>query len=1010
MSVEWHRSEPNSSNFKKIAVDFMPAYNVGVLFFMEFRSASAMNSSKLVSMLSYNHTSLIFSIQSNEQPTLDENLIISSKVSLTSNNRLYMNIRDNVLRIKLKSARKWYNHHFHISIDVKNLLFGGAEDFSLYHQFPVRSYFVGRVTHFSMRQDCVSIMERNKLNSSQAVVQDNCTIPGPPFVEFNALSQPLVSVMVRPSTHLKVNFKMATKQCTGEILCLSGGSFKLGLSTSKFITTIVNSSDHSAVCTSDGLIDQSKWIDVMITYINDTVRYFINNKESGSCRLDLGTVNFTGTLMVSADKDTSVPFVGYVSYLHWDDSEINLMSLAKAKQESLCVGIGPANCNSAGFNATFAPSCSTCMLDDLPIHWGVFAISVQSNLTVTEGRQGTVTHNQFSLSYPGSQCLTDTSLHRLYKSINFNLQEPYPAHGTLEPTKFTFEDVYIDKVHYDHSGSEEKSDVIHLLAQVHCGLTRLFAKSVTLFIDVSPTNDIPRVEMRNIYMVIGTRLLITQEMFSISDEDTLLEDVLCTAAIVGQVDAPTGQFEWADKPGYRITDPFNQYDINAGRIFLRLFLNATGRSYIAVTVNDGNRNNHFRYEVNGISGKVMVMENKSVEMVENHNVSIDLVAYTNFAYQVTVTYVLTSFPKFGQLLRVLNQSALEKNPSHFSQSDIDNEKLFYSHTVPVENATEDCFTFQLMVDDFEGDKGTYCVIILPQDHLPKLVLNMTIPQNVTLLEGKEKLISHNDLIITSGLKPPSGEIEPLPNDVTILLLFMEVPKYGNLYLNNSNGTKIVVGNSNISLDQFMAGLLVYDHEIEEEHDDSFRIKLIAQNYSHLLIQSPPIISMEYVVSIDVTPINNKYPQIQIYSLVLTEGSHGHLTSDIINITDADRPVEDLTVYVSPKVAFNGHFASQKNTSVAISRFSVKEIIKGQIVFKHELGKELEEDYELVVSDGLHNSSSVRHYSCNTFCILCVDCVCVCVCSCVHACMCAFSCACMYVRTHVCMCVCVCALV
>ena len=84
MSVEWDRRDQNSTNYKKITVEFTPTYNVGVLFFMEFHSSSAINSSKLVSMLSYNHTSLIFSIQSSGQSTLDENLIISDAVSLTS--------------------------------------------------------------------------------------------------------------------------------------------------------------------------------------------------------------------------------------------------------------------------------------------------------------------------------------------------------------------------------------------------------------------------------------------------------------------------------------------------------------------------------------------------------------------------------------------------------------------------------------------------------------------------------------------------------------------------------------------------------------------------------------------------------------------------------------------------------------------------------------------------------------------------------------------------------------
>lgn len=963
-SVDWERNELNSS-FRKITFDFKPTYEVGVLFFIKFHlnGASAGNGSSLISMLSYNG-SLIFSIQPKGQPALHKDSVISNSLSFKKL-KLSLHIRNNMLRIKVK---KWHTFPFKGNVDVKNLLFGGVRNFTTYDRFPVRKYFVGTLTNFNMGQNCISVVERNELTGAQAVVHDNCTQAVSSFVEFNALSLPLASVAVQPTTNLRVNFTIAAKHCMGEILYLNG-RFMVALSANKLVTNITNSLGHSAVCISNDVIDRSRWINVIITYINDTVKYFINDMESGGCHVDLGTVNFTGTLIVGG-------FIGYLRHLYWDNSEINLVGLAATEQQS-CVGIGPVSCGSGGFNTTYPPSCPACTLRDLPIHWSTFDVSVQSNLTVNENSRVTIKSNNFMLSY-GSQCLTDQNLQRLWRDINFTVQKPNPAYGKLDHTSFSFENLYKDEVHYNHLGAEEKSDVINLLVQIRCGTKILYEKSVKMYIHVSPINDYPELRLSSISMVIGTRKVITRKVIEMSDTDTPLQRVRCVQNKVGKNGAITGQFEWANKPGYRITESFDQDDIDDGRIVLWLFLNATGISKVALTVSDGIVENYGNLNVRGSrDGKIMSMTNELEKVVENRNVSIDkfhLVAGTNFVtsfgYQKSpvVSFVLKNFPKYGELLLVHNASFVERNVSHFTQDHIHNGVLFYSHNVHVQNSTRDCFTFKLMVDDFEGDSDTFCVDILIEDHLPKLILNMTIPQNITLLEGGEKLITNEDLNITSGLKLLNGQINAsLPDDVIILILFIEPPKYGNLYLNSIN--KKVVGGSNISLDQLMAGLLVYDHEEEEEHQDRFRVKIIAQNFSHLPIHSLPVSSMEYVVFLDITPVNNKYPIIQIYkNLDVTEGLFVYLTTDTINITDADRPVENLTVYIIPEVGFNGYFATRDNYSVAISEFSVNQMIEGQIIFKHHLGKELEEGYTLVVSDGLHNSSSVRQYNCIVCCV------------------------------------------
>ena len=944
---------------------------------MEFQSKGASaNSSNLISALSLNASSILWS-KPKKQPNQNGVIPISS-ISSTSDNSVSIHIRNNILRIRA-NGEKWRIHNFKGYIDVKSLLFGGAKDFIAYNSLPVRNYFVGTLTNFTMGQDCIGVVESNKPSSSQAIVQGNCRTAVPSFIEFNALSRPLPAVTVQPTTHLRVNFTIATKHCVGEILHLKGGSFVVELSASKFNTTITNSSGHSATCTTGKVIELSRWINVMVTYINNTVRYFINDEESGSCYIDLGTVNFTGTMIIGASNNMSASFIGHLRHLYWDNSEINLIGLAMTEEES-CVGIGPIGCGSVGFNTTFSPSCAICALRDFPIHWATFDVSVQSNLTVFENNKNTTPNNGFMLSYGGSQCLTNMNMEKLRKSIKFTLLEP-PAYGKFNRT-FTLEDVSKGGVYYYHSGREEEIDVIDLRVQVHCGTSLLYEKSLKMYVHINPINDHPDVSFQRmpLSIIVGTRRIITQSVIQMSDVDTSLDFVRCIDSKVEQNGTTTGQFEWADKPGYKITEPFYQHHIDDSMIVLRLFLKSVGLSKVALTIYDGNKLNFKNFEVSGdTGGRIMLITNNSAKVVENGTVSIDnffLDAHTNFItdyqyeYPVLVTYVLTSFPKYGELSVAHNQSFMERNVSNFTQFDIDNKLLSYSHIVHVQNSTKDCFNFKLKVDEFEGQNDEFCVTILIEDHLHKLVLNVTIPQqSISLREGEEKLITNDDLVITSGLEL-NGQLKPLPSDIIILIQILEPPKYGNLYLNTSNGTERVVKGSNVSLTQLESGILVYGHEVHEEHRDSFKIQMIAQNFSPLLIQSPPISSMEYVVSVNVTAINNKFPLIQVYKDInIIEGSYEYLTTSIVNITDADRPAENLTVYVTPKVPFNGHFAKLDNYSVAISHFSVNQMINREIVFKHYLGNKLEGSYMFVVSDGLHNSSSVSQYSC-MFCLAC----------------------------------------
>ena len=120
--MEWPKLKKNK--LAELVVEFQPISSTGVLFFMEF----ILSDRNLISMLSYQNSSLQLSVKKSLKKEVVTNFVNSTVVSYNSTNILSLRVIRNELQIKLNNGT-WHPYTLqprsHV-IRVKDLLIGGA--------------------------------------------------------------------------------------------------------------------------------------------------------------------------------------------------------------------------------------------------------------------------------------------------------------------------------------------------------------------------------------------------------------------------------------------------------------------------------------------------------------------------------------------------------------------------------------------------------------------------------------------------------------------------------------------------------------------------------------------------------------------------------------------------------------------------------------------------------------------------------------------------------------------
>ena len=181
------------------------------------------------------------------------------------------------------------------------------------------------------------------------------------------------------------------------------------------------------------------------------------------------------------------------------------------------------------------------------------------------------------------------------------------------------------------------------------------------------------------------------------------------------------------------------------------------------------------------------------------------------------------------------------------------------------------------------------------------------------------------------------------------------PAYGVLML---NGQSLLSGT--FTLKDLQSNSLLYQHDGSEEHSDviHFHVEATTVERTELRIHPPNMIGG--TLSISISPVNNHEPVVNaVNDISPLEGKFQIIDTSVLNITDEDRPGDDINIQVERTRFDNGYFALTYNTTQVITTFTMAQVLNGSVIFLHKFGDVLERVYILTISDGVHLFKKVR---------------------------------------------------
>lgn len=500
---------------------------------------------------------------------------------------------------------------------------------------------------------------------------------------------------------------------------------------------------------------------------------------------------------------------------------------------------------------------------------------------------------------------------------------------------------------------------------------------------ITLTNDLPEVErMQELYMAVGTRRAITDEIITISDEETVDPERIFFS--VERIDpcelpscggGPAGQIEiLGDDPGQKHT-LFTQMNINSGIILFQHFASSgTTPVKIFLQVSDDSSNRiRAEIQVRFYEGHIALTTNECLYTVEGSTFLLQprhLNATTDFEDQnPDLTYDVLQLPRHGRL--ELEKSELPRNESplpqwlpiselpkranSFTQADIDSGHVRYVHDNTAQPVTaNDSFHFRLRSTNLTGPEADFCIQVVSLSDLDKPSISVQ-AGTIRVIERGEVVI--NESLLNISLTPPilvdwlEEEVGIEQLGVTFIVPPGQGPSYGELRV---RGLRLV--NDSFTLSNIRSGELTYSHHDSEQHLDTFTFYVKARETLEVPIRTPDR-TPDTKATIVVIPVNNHFPEIRNQNETISppEGGWVAVTPSMLEVVDADRPGDNLTIVVDSNQLEepNGYFAfSAPDTSLAeATSFSMEDVYQGRMVFVHQLGKELSHSLNIRVEDG-----------------------------------------------------------
>ncbi|XP_016337137.1 chondroitin sulfate proteoglycan 4-like [Sinocyclocheilus anshuiensis] len=313
----------------------------------------------------------------------------------------------------------------------------------------------------------------------------------------------------------------------------------------------------------------------------------------------------------------------------------------------------------------------------------------------------------------------------------------------------------------------------------------------------------------------------------------------------------------------------------------------------------------------------------------------------------TITYTVTSPPRFGSLMWKHNENTTE-TISSFTQNMVKERALLYAQTKPVAWTATDSFTFTASCPPASLQTHTFNIHISYENTGPEHRSALLTNTGAVVAEGSSVLIDKPKLD-ASNLFGKLDEAER--NFYEVWYEITSPPHHGTIVVGEKNLTHERPKFSQFNLHKH--GIIYVHDDSETTHDNfTFDVWLIPKGKLAQRPQNADFIVSE-IFNITVTPINDRPPVLKTGSprLKVVKGDTVTLDPENLYVEDQDTPPEELfyTVISKPK---NGFLALEGQLNKSVSTFTQADVNHGRVHFvqKGELSSGV---IYFSITDGFH---------------------------------------------------------
>lgn len=466
-------------------------------------------------------------------------------------------------------------------------------------------------------------------------------------------------------------------------------------------------------------------------------------------------------------------------------------------------------------------------------------------------------------------------------------------------------------------------------------------------------NSPPEITYAGAQLMENSEIVISSKMFNIQDTDTRIEDIIAKIK-----ERPRHGVLYKNGVELTIGDTFTQHEVDLDKlsykhIKTRDLRNGHENDEFSLDVSDGIHTIPvtFKLKILGtdyfhspaIANNGTLITNLKVS--ENGDIVIKHDYFkglkTNASLRDTIFSVVTH-PVRGSIM--LNGHG----SSFFSLEDILNDKVVYHHSGDEigQHMTTDYVKLILLSNYgiiLEDRSELYAVgvifEILPVDNsAPEIVKH----HDIEVLEGYMIQIQREHVDVK--------DVDSYDDDITCLIT--DQPRTGFL----ENRSRKALSNEQIM------GIPISAFKVENiRNGDIFYIQNVHKGIEprndrfHIRCTDGVNFSSEKKISIDIIPSNDEEPEVVVGELVGSEGKEIRIDGHILSVTDKDEPSDAIHVTISKNPQHGRIFRQSRDGEIGITSFDINEIKSASsIVYEHDNSETTEDQFEVVVSDGVHN--------------------------------------------------------